>query len=291
MSIGLALTDGLGRVWDLMAPGACPVALTGLRALDRPTIDPIKGPGSPALHGTRWYGWRASERQAVLPLGFYATQNIMATVREFTRGIVPEQPGMPGPGRCVLTVTLPDSTKWDLDLWLLDDGHPELTRDPDRAGRYIMTTTWGASVFWTGTQWSSTWQASVAPSNWLLTSGGVAALGSSHTLSTASTTNAGDVRVWPVWTIDGPCTLASVGVGTHQVTLSATLAAGQSVVIDTDPELGQTAIRNDGTDLTSSLTAVDFAPVEPGGTTALALSMTGTGSISMSYRPKRLALL
>lgn len=285
--IRLDLTDRLGRVWDLSDHGMSPVVLAGVRGLGRPQIVPHRRAGSPAVHGRRWAGWRAAEREIVLPLSFVHPSDVAAHVRDWAAAVVPAQQGQ---APCLLTATLPDTTRWQLALWLIADDGLVLDHDPTLTGELDVTTIWEADALWSGPVWSGRWQADAAPASWILTTGGVAALGSSHALSSASALNAGDVPVWPVWTIEGPCTSVSVGVDGSTVTLAAALTAGQSVTIDTDPEHGQTAIRDDGTDLTPQLTAVGFAPVQPG-TSSLDITMAGTGAVAMSYRPRRLAIL
>jgi len=166
-----------------------------------------------------------------------------------------------------------------------------MTRDPTVRGGVRLNTLWDGDVFWSGDQWSSTWQAAAGSAgSWILASGGVARLSVGHTLSAASAVNAGDVRVWPVWTITGPCTWLSVGVGDLQVSGSVVLAAGETLTIDTDPEDGQMAVHSSGADWTDRLDSIGFAPLDPG-SNQLAVTMTGTGTVSMSFRPLRLALL
>lgn len=287
--IGLELTDGLGRVWPLTGYLASPGLLKGVKGLGRPSLAPVKVQAPAGGRGSRWAGWRATEREVVLPLTFRGA-TLSASVRDFAQGVVPDQPGQVGLSKCVLTALLPDSTRWTLDMRLTDDGGLLLSSDPDMLGWLQVVTSWDADVFWSGQEWSGSWQAATSTGNWLLASGGVALISPAHALSTASTVNAGDVRAWPVWTITGPCTTATVGVGGHYVTLAATLSAGQTVTIDTDPEVGQSAVRDDGTDVTDLLTDVDWAPIDPG-TSALEISMGGTGTVAMSYQPRRLAIL
>lgn len=290
--IGLELADGRGRSWTLTGHGVVPaVTDKGVRGLGRPTIDSIRQAGAPGVHGHRWRGWRASERQVVLPLAFWGDPaGLVAQVRDFAAGIVPEQPGYPGNTGCTLTAILPDSTRWTLGMQLVDDGGLTLEREPHAAGGMHFETVWDADVFWSGPAWTSLWQTEASSTPWLMPSGGVAYLIPSNTFATAQTVNDGDVRAWPVWTITGPSTLASVGVGNHMVTLALTLAAGETVTIDTNPEQGQMALRGDGGDVTDMLTDVDWAPVEPG-LNELEISLTGTGTVAMSYRPQRLAIL
>lgn len=288
--IGLELTDGTGRVWDLMGAGAWPRAGAGFRGYGRPNITPTRSRPSAGTHGSRWRGWRASDRAVTLPLEFEHASDLIGQVREFAAGIVPEQPGYAGNTACTLTAILPDSARWQLGVQLVDDGGLTVDTSPDLDGNLDITTVWDADVFWTGPTWSSTWTASTDSTPWLMASGGVAYLIPSNTFATASTTNAGDVRVWPVWTITGPATAASVGIGGHMVTLALDVTAGQTVTIDTDPEVGQMAVRSNGQDVTDMLTDVDWAPIEPG-VNALAISLTGTGTVSMAYRPQRLAIL
>jgi hypothetical protein len=98
---------------------------------------------------------------------------------------------------------------------------------------------------------------------------------SSFTLASATIKNEGDEDAWPVWTVRGPCTTATVGLNGHAITFPMTLTAGQWVTINTDPS-DQVAYDQSGADRSAELTAVDFAEIPPGEAVPLTITMSGT---------------
>lgn len=109
-------------------------------------------------------------------------------------------------------------------------------------------------------------------------------IGSGQSIANATMSNPGDVAAWPVWTVNGPFTSAEVGVDGRKVVVPFAMLAGESLTIDTAPS-AQTAIDHTGAERTASLGAADFAPIEPGESVALSLSLVGAGSISASLQP------
>lgn len=107
---------------------------------------------------------------------------------------------------------------------------------------------------------------------------------SGSNLASAAIDNPGDEPAFPAWTLAGPFTSASVGVGPSQIVVPFAMAAGESLVIDPRPS-AQTAITGAGVDRTGDLGAVAFAPVEPGIPRPLSLSMVGAGSVTATLLP------
>lgn len=103
---------------------------------------------------------------------------------------------------------------------------------------------------------------------------------SSATLNAADTiSNGGTATTYPIWTLYGPMTLFSTtnfDTGAT-LTLTTTLGGSQSVVINCHPSK-QTAVRNDGTDLSGSVTGTywGFQP----GANSITLVMTGASGSS-----------
>lgn len=95
-------------------------------------------------------------------------------------------------------------------------------------------------------------------------------------LSTATITNPGDAPASPVWRVYGPSDSASVGVDGRTIGVPFPLLAGESVTIDTRPQ-EQTAIREDGTDVTDQLSSFNFAEIPAGSSVPLDIELTGLG--------------
>lgn len=86
------------------------------------------------------------------------------------------------------------------------------------------------------------------------------------------------------WEAHGPFTSVTVGVGDSTVVAPINAAAGQVLVIDTDPSVQAAFL--DGVDVTEQLTQAEFGTIPPGTAVPLTLSMTGTGFITATYTPK-----
>lgn len=116
-------------------------------------------------------------------------------------------------------------------------------------------------------------------------------LSASATFANTTVTNVGDVNAWPVWTITGPCTdMTMTNLTTNKVwQLTATLTAGQTLVVDTRPN-GKTVLRNDGTNLFSSLSTNNLSlwPLIRGNN-AIQVAIGGTTTASKAqlvFRPR-----
>jgi hypothetical protein len=117
-------------------------------------------------------------------------------------------------------------------------------------------------------------------------------LSSSEVYATGSITNAGDVETWPVWTITGP---GSAIVLRNQTTgkslsLSTTLGAGESVVIDTREGV-KTVTHSSGANLFSSLSSTSSLWPLARGVNALQIEMSAATSaslVTLAYRPRYL---
>jgi hypothetical protein len=105
-------------------------------------------------------------------------------------------------------------------------------------------------------------------------------------VSTATITNPGDVEAWPKWVYRGPATSASVGVDGEVVEIPIALLEGQSITLDLNP-YEQSAIRENGTDVTNQLGTFDFSPIPPGESVALDITLVGTGggSVELELTP------
>ena len=110
-------------------------------------------------------------------------------------------------------------------------------------------------------------------------------------------TNAGAVDAWPVWEIEGQVTAFAVGVGGRQVIGNFVIPEGQRLYIDTDPTrrevlLGESTpgggVGPDAENMYGELASWDFAPIPPGESRRLSLSLSGTGSVKATLSPRYL---
>lgn len=236
---------------------------------------------SPAVHGQYYRGHVVDPRPVFWPIYLYSDTSSADWVkldRAFWRSL---QPGKHG----TWTVATPGGGKRTLSCRLVDDGRHAFAMDPTFRG----WAAYGVSLiadnpFWTGEPARRTWAQSNATDFY---SGGTAPvfnISSGSQLSTAKITNEGDLEAWPVWTIKGPLTSITVGVDGATVQWNVALAAGDTLVIDTDPTI-QSAWLN-GIDVTDQLGTADFAPIPAGLELPLSLTMAGTGSVEAAITPR-----
>ena len=278
-----------GSVWSLSDPGGG-VVLTrgGIRGLSMPPVVRFTPASSPALHGTRNRGFRVDERDVFWPLYVWSTvgsADWVAKDRAFWATMRPDQTG-------VWSITAPDGSARSLTCRFKEDGNNAFDMLPGRVGWAVYGVSLVAeSPFWMGAPTVRSWRSDpvLFPPYPVPGAGSqyVLYLSSGRTLANATARNSGDVEAWPVWTIAGPFTSAAVGVAGQQVVVPFTLAAGQSVTLNSDPS-AFTATREDGTDVTGQLGQTQWSSVPPGSDVPLSLSLTGTGSVTMTLTPKYL---
>lgn len=119
-------------------------------------------------------------------------------------------------------------------------------------------------------------------------------LSSSSVFGTDTIDNSGDVMTWPRWTITGPGSAIYIKNLTTGKTLNlnVTLAAGESVTIDTAPGV-RTITKNDGTNLFGYLSSTSSLwPLAKGSNSIqLEMSSADTGSsIGYSYERRWLSV-
>ncbi|MCP3805370.1 phage tail family protein [Allokutzneria sp. A3M-2-11 16] len=113
-------------------------------------------------------------------------------------------------------------------------------------------------------------------------------LSSSSVFAEATITNSGDVETWPVWTITGPgsaITLRNLTTGEY-MTLTITLAAGESLTIDTRPG-AKTVTKSDGTNQFPALSSASSLWALARGANALRVEMSGTTAASRVVLSRR----
>lgn len=280
--MGSTWTGWDGSVWDLLTYADSGVLLMrGVRGLGKPTHDRYSSQ-SPALAGSRWRGYRTTEREVFWPVAVYAdTANSrwVATDRAFWRTMHPGRPG-------TWTITQPSGEVRSLVCRFVDDGAQVFDVDPLTAGwtAYGVTLVADEQPFWSGQTITRTFRASAASDFYGGSGGPPFYISSASTLASAAITNPGDVEAYPVWTITGPTTSVSVGLAGNLVDVPFTLATGVSLVIDSRPT-AQTAVDSLGVERTAELGSANFAAIPPGESVPLTLTMAGTGIVQVDLTP------
>lgn len=294
-------TSWEGDVWDLTS------SKSGLFMLQ----ETVKGVGmpevkrhtrtSPGLHGSRYRGWIAEERDVLWPLFSYhngESQEWVEHDRKFWRSMRPDQTG-------VWRITQP-SGHWRELTCRYESGGDGFDRDPAQYG----WTKYGLSLvaenpFWEGEpivrNFAQPTQRNFYGGGPLPGQAGYDASAAKATpfyISAASTTakaimhNPGDVPAWPIWRAYPTFDSVTFTVDGHRITYvdNGYIMGNRHLAIDTNPE-DQRAIATlpAATDLmTYRLTEWDFVPIQPGESVEVGISMVGTGYVSCELRPQYL---
>lgn len=270
---GIRWTGWDGSDWELYGPGALNSGVVlgrRLRGLHFAEMDEWSQE-SPAVDGASYLGYRIKPREVFLHLRVYRHTSSAEWIdydRQFWRSMLPASPGVRGPGR--LTVTAPDGQSRTLELYPSHRGDYEYDIDPSKRGwcgygQYLTA----YRPFWVGetvrggvfTEGGSTGFFGGAVGS----AGPPFVIGSSAVFGSAAIDNPGDEPAWPVWTLTGPFTAASIGVPGQLSELTMSLAAGETVIIDTDP-LAQTVTDGAGAPrIPTQIGGAPFASIPPAG--------------------------
>lgn len=279
LGLGVMLTGTDGSTWDLYNG---PVrALAGSSGFGSPTPEHWWRT-APALDGSTWAGYRVPQREISLPVYIHEPTSLgwRDTDAAFFEGLNPAL-------EATLTVVTPDGIVRSLPIRFSGGADVDFDADPlmMRYGAYSLTFT-AADPYWQGALARTSF--TVAGSAAALFPGPPFNINSGYTTGTGVISNPGDVVSWPKWTVNGPFTAFTVGVGATTVVYSGTKTAGQSVTIDTDPRR-RTVLNQAGGDEWAALTTANFEPIPPGANVTLSLSVTGSTtatSIDMTFTPR-----
>ncbi len=274
-----------GSVWALSDASDGTVMMPGVRGLSMPPVIHHRAAHA-SVPGARWRGLQVDVREVFWPLQVYSGDGSQAWLekdRAFWKSLDPAKTG-------TWVVTQPDGTARSLKLRFVDDSEAAFTHDVALSGWSSYGITLAAEQpFWEAAPITKAWQNG-APVPFFGGVGGPAfVISPGNDLTSAKIENPGDVPVYPVWRVYGPISSATVGVNGRNITLPFEITAGQMVEIDTRPS-AQTAMKGPlggplSFDWTYKLGAIDFAPLPPGKTSTLSLTMSGTGSISATFTP------
>ncbi|AHB31627.1 tail protein [Arthrobacter phage vB_ArS-ArV2] len=290
--IDLSWSGADGSEWELTKPSTGLFLRPGVRGLGLPQFE-RQSSSSPVIAGSRHRGSTTKDREVFWPLYLYSDKGsteFLNRDRAFWRSLDPDAEG-------TWTARLPDGTKRTLDLRLVS-AEDDFTHDPVQRGwaKYGVTLL-ADQPYWRGETVRRSWSQDDHRNYYITEADRVARgyaddvihyLSPGGTLATATFDNDGDVPSYPVWTVVGPTTAVSFGVGSGIITVPFEIPAGFGVQIDTDPVNGQvlwygmwdpvfrffipTADRTAEIDPASA-----FLPIGAG--RPLSLSMTGQGTI------------
>lgn len=266
-----------GTTWDLRGSDGVVLMRDGVRGLAFPPVEHYRTE-SPAVAGSRWRGWRASNREvfwAVLVFSDASSDDWVRRDSKWWASMHPEHPG-------VWEITTSAGTR-RLRCRFLSDGDHSYEYDPTRLGEaYYGVRLIADQPYWEADQivspeWGQTTEREFFP-------GPPFWVGAGQSLSTATISNPGDVPAYPVWTLTGPITTATVGVGTRTVSVPFTIPDGMTLTIDSRPE-SRSAVDSTGADRTSQLGSSSFAAIPPGEKVSLSLARSGTGTVQARLTP------
>lgn len=301
--------------WALNSPSSLVRLTRGTRGLGMPEGQHVRS-SSPGLHGSRWRGWRAGDRDVTWNLWVHSgggEGDQLDLERAFWRTMDPNRPGR-------WVVTTPDGATRSLACRFVDDGQWVYQVDPLRFGwsRYTVTLS-AEQPFWEGDPVVVPPLGNPLQRNFF--GGGDPAMpgygppffiGSGASAARARIDNPGDQPAWPEWVVVGPVTSAVVGIAGRHVQVPLQVQAGRALVIDSAPdaqwalegdvvldadgapqldEEGRVVVRNLAApgfagDRTRELgSRVEWAPIPPGTSVPLETSIVGTGAVQPSLTP------
>ncbi|WP_329616490.1 phage tail family protein [Streptomyces brevispora] len=263
------------------------VVQPGAKGLDMPSYA-IAQDESPGIDGYEVRQVRAQGKTITLPIAFWANDSraaYKARRRAFIRSLNPKR------GQGTLTLTEPDGAVRSIGVRYTDGMEGDESLDAAGARWCITALVFAVpSPYWVGGEVTQEWRnAASGPFLPLLP----LKVGDSQVLGAVTVDNDGDDNAFPVWTIKGPATSATLTNRTtgQTLVLNRTLASTDTVVIDTR-ERRQTALLNGATNLWPDLsTASTLWPLELD-TNNLTLSVAGSTtatSVRMTYQPRYLA--
>ncbi|HEX9088401.1 MAG TPA: hypothetical protein VF867_12845 [Arthrobacter sp.] len=266
-----------GRIWDLTSGrnGVC--MLPGVRGLTMPPVTHHKS-RTASVPGARWRGSSTEEREVFWPIQIYSdigSVDWVAQDKAFWATMQPQRTG-------VWTVIQPSGATRDLTLRFRDDGQATFNNDPVLAGWMNYGITLDAEQpYWEGTPILATWRAG-APTQFF---GGanIVTIASGQEATSAKIDNPGDVPTYPIWTLTGPLSAATLGIAGRTISIGFDIPSGSTLVVDTSPSV-LTAMMG-GTDRIASLGTSDFAPVPAGMGIPITLAVVGSGTVKMEITP------
>ncbi len=274
-----------GSVWDLSdwTSGVFLAADGVLGLMEAPAERYVST--SPAVAGSRWRGGWVAERPVSWRVHLWAQPGMWLDLQRAWWAALSRD------ATATWRVHLPDGAWRALQVRLTTTGPHVFARDPVAAGWETYTVALVAEDPW--------WYGEPVPREWSDSpgspffggpdgagSGPPFFISSSAYIGSATMTNPGDQDAWPVWTVTatGEVSQVTMAVGASRLRAVVDLDPGDVLVVDTDPRRQSTTVN--GTRTRGVLVEHEFAPIPPGGSVALALTVVGEGTVQAQIVPR-----
>lgn len=265
-------------VWDLTSGISGLALMPGLRGIHMPPTKHYKD-NYPTLHGARWRGYNIEQREVFWPIQIfndYGSQEWLNHDKKFWRTMSPHKTG-------VWEVIQPNGTVRSLRLRYRDDGQYSFDLDPAIVGWNNYGLMFDAEQpFWTEPEVTRSFR-STSPAQFFSPGGAVVNITAGSTISSATLFNPGDEKTYPVWELEGPITSATISLDGNVISVPFAVPTGQKLTIDTNPETLMATMN--GVDMTPQLGTAQFFPLPVGDVSSLALTVVGSGNISVRFTP------
>lgn len=277
VGVDVYLTGVDGSVWDLVNG---PVRLQAGAKLAYAEPEHLTR-SSPALDGADWYGFRTPPGEMFLPVRVEDATSLgwRDVDAAFAAAVDPS-------GEVTVTVVTPDALARSATGRYTSGLDATFERDPLMMRHAVYGLTLATNdPFWRSPRLSAQFSlAAPAPffpgPPWTLNPGRIT--------NTATVSNPGSVPAWPRWTVTGPFTSFTVGVGAAVVTLVATVPAGSSRIVDMDPRR-RSIVTGAGADAWAEVTAAAFTPIPTGQDVPLLVDVVGgtagTTTVTLELTP------
>ena len=280
LGLGVLLTGGDGSTWDLYGGG--PVRLQSGARLG--VADPEHWRRTaPAIDGSFYQGMRTPASRPFYPVRITTdtSQEWIDTYRAFMSAI-------DGSRECQVTVVAPSGSARTLTVRYEEGMDNETDVDPVRMRHAVYPLAWQADdPYWHTTPIAKRYEVREALPLFAPPSQNPPAVfnfGSGEAISEGLVTNPGDVLAWPKWTITGPFSSATVGVGDATLVFGTPIAAGQKRVVDTSPFRRNRLPEEQWLEITDA----NFAAIPPGEDVALTMNLSGPAvgaTIELEFTP------
>ncbi|WP_146071185.1 hypothetical protein [Cryobacterium sp. Y57] len=193
---------------------------------------------------------------------------------------------------CRLTVSSSETKVRFLDLRFVSDGDLAFNLDPTDVTGYPFGLEMVADKpFWRGPLSSKVFQTAADTGTFYAPPGSnfVFTIGSASTVDGATISNPGDTPAWPTLTVYGPAVSFSINVGGSVISATLSLAAGESLVIDTNPtvQVARKWVAGVGTIVPFfQFSSIQFAQIPRGGSVPVGIVLNGAGSVQVAFFPQ-----
>ncbi|MGI5515289.1 phage distal tail protein [Streptomyces sp. CA-106131] len=276
-------TDARGRTTELGHWENGWILQPGIRGFDMPAYQ-FYTDESPAIDGNALRGVRAQAREVFLPVTFFDSSraDFMSRKRSFLATLNPKL----GPG--TITATEVDGSTRTISAYYASGAEGDFGQDTSGMRWQTVGLTFSCpSPYWLGGSVHAEFGGTVA-GNWFpllpLT------VRNPQVIGNITIDNPGDDVGFPVWTITGPITNATITNNTtgESFTISASMLSTDTLVIDTRERV-QTAVLNGTTNWWPNLTTSSVLWGLTPGVNDIDLSITGSTShtkVEVDYQPR-----